>query len=70
MLLKEYLEQNKISYRQFAQSVGVSTAYLSELINGKREHISEELANRIAEKHPQVDIFKEVTYKYKIRSDK
>lgn len=66
MTIQEYVEKNGISIRAFAMKIGISSTYLADLINKRRTHISEELANRIKEVAPEVGIIKETKIVYKV----
>ena len=56
MLLENYLKENKISYRKFAKSIRISATYLCDLIKGRNEYISEEIANRIKKEYPEIEL--------------
>ena len=66
MTIQEYVEKNGISIRAFAMKIGISSTYLSDLINKRRTHISEELANKIKEVAPEVGIIKKTKIVYKV----
>ena len=66
MTIQEYVEKNGISVRKFATKIGISSTYLSDLINKRRTHISEELAKKIKENAPELGIIKETKIVYKV----
>ena len=67
MTIREYVFKNNISYRQFAKQLNISQAYLCDLSKGRRETVSEEVANRFKAIAPEIDITVEIRKYYRIR---
>lgn len=65
--IREYVFRNNISYKQLAKQLNISQAYLCDLSKGRRETISENLANRFKEVAPEIDITTEIRKYYKIK---
>ena len=65
--IREYVFKNNISYRQLARQLNISQAYLCDLSKGRRETISEEVANRFKAIAPEIDITVETRKFYRIR---
>lgn len=64
--LSEYLKENNISERKFAKMLGISNVYLNDLLKGKKEYISSNIAEKIKLISSEIDMEEIKIIKYKI----
>ena len=69
MTIREYVEINKISYRELARRLNISVVYLCDLRDKRRKNISEQLANKFKEVAPEIDIMTEIKKVYKLKEN-
>lgn len=69
MTIKEYVKINNISYRELARRLNISVTYLCDLSKGNRQTISEQVANKLKEVAPEIDIILEIKKIYRLKEN-